>query len=123
MRKFAVIVVIAVIAAIFVISTVRAQSGSRISSYALRNGVRGYNCNTWATSLTPDSRSAFMLGIIALSDALEHGSNDANFSLTTDDYKALNLPRSASDYATMITTGCAEVAGTTPVLAVLFEVK
>jgi hypothetical protein len=73
--------------------------------------------------MSVDARSAFVLGVIALSDALEHGSNDPDFSLTTDDYRALNLPRSANDYVPMITTGCGQVAGTTPVLAVLFQVK
>jgi hypothetical protein len=122
MRKFAAVIVIAIVGAIFIIPSVRAQSVNKISSYALRSGVRGYSCSTWA-NMSGDARSAFVLGIIALSDALEHGSNDPNFSLTTDDYRTLNLPRSANDYAVMVTNGCGQVAGTTPVLAVLFQVK
>ncbi len=122
MRKFTVVLVIAIVAAIFILPSVRAQSVNRISSYALRSGVRGYTCTTWAT-MTGETRAAYLLGIIALSDALEHGSNDPNFSLTTEDYRAINLPRSANDYAVMISTGCGQVAGSTAVMAVLFQVK
>jgi hypothetical protein len=122
MRKIAIIIGIAIVAAVLTVVSVRAQAVNKISSYALRSGVRGYSCAAWA-NLTPELRSAYLLGVIALSDALEHGSNDEQFSLTTDDYKALNLPRSANDYATMVSTGCGQVAGTTPALAVLFQVK
>jgi hypothetical protein len=122
MRRILAVLAATLIAAIFIIPAVRAESGNRISTYALRNGVRGYTCNTWA-GMSTDARAAFVLGVIALSDALEHGANDQNFSLTTDDYRSLNLPRSANDYASMVTSGCNQVSGTTPVLAVLFTLK
>ncbi len=103
-------------------AAVTAQLTNPIAQYAMKSGVRGYSCSVWG-GMASAERTAFMMGVVALSDALEHASLDPNHSLTSADYRAIELARSASDYAAMASAGCLTVPSSTPVLAVLYTVK
>lgn len=111
-----------VLATVLITSVTTAQVLNRIAEYALKSGVRGFSCASWG-GMPSSERAAYVLGIIALSDALEHASLDVSHSLTSADYRAIELTRSATDYTTMISSGCLAVPSSTPVLAVLFTLK
>lgn len=99
------------------------EPGNRIAQYATQSGVRGYTCEIWNTQMTPGERSAYLLGVIALTDVLRHAAADDAHSLSARDYEVLRLPRSANDYATLVSAACASLPGPTPVLMALYNAK
>ncbi len=115
-------VLVLVLAVAIVTPAATAQSTNRIAQYALQSGVRGYTCSVWG-GMGSAERTAYIFGIISLSDSLEHAALDSSHSLTLADYRVIELTRSANDYVTIVSGGCLIVSGSTPVLSVLYTMK
>jgi hypothetical protein len=79
--------------------------------------VRGYTCGSWML-MDLNSRTSYLLGIIALADALQASGQ-------VDDATAgiLRLPLSAVNYRSLVDAGCAYLPPATPILAVLYTLK
>ena len=99
------------------------EPGNRMAQYAGRSGVRGYTCENWNTEMSPVQRVAYLLGVIAMTDALRHAAADDTHSLTQQDFEVLRLPRSANDYGPLVSAACASLPGPTPVLVALYNAK
>ena len=99
------------------------EPGNRMAQYGTMSGVRGYTCEIWNSSMSPNERAAYLLGMIAIVDALRHAAGDDNHSLTQRDCDVLRLPRSANEYSTLVSTACLSLPSSTPVIVALFVSK
>lgn len=100
-------------------STASSEPGNLVAAVATYQQpyVRGYTCGTWAI-MTASERATYLLGIIALADALQaSGHLDSTLS------EAIRLPLSAAVYRSLVDTACLYAGPQAPVLAVLYTLK
>ncbi len=109
----------AVLVAVLVGGSAGGEPGNPIALAASvqREYVRGYSCGLWA-SMPASERASYLLGIIALADALQ-----ASGELDEEVEEAVRLPLSAADYRRLVDTACRYAGPDAPVLVVLYALK